>query len=284
MMRPVSFSVMLRCIGVLAATIALVGVQPAQAMRPRSIAVTAFYATTKADYDKRVASTRYIPVKHSTLPTGTTYVGLAWFWTGASKTSLYYVVLRHHTGSTIDVFGPYKLGAVAGNGATWFRLSGSKSFADGTYDADLIVGDVLAASTTVTIGGAGGGSGRTVVGGVTVSMFFSTTSASLAVWKKQTKLYPLPKVAARFPAGTTETAFWFMYKGATVNVTTFEIMVHGPNGLVVKGPGPTKFTYASGEGYAHRSPPQGLAYPNGSYTAVILIGGTQASQTSFTIG
>ena len=282
MIRLTSFFNMLRVVGVLAAAIALVGAHPAQAMRQQATVITAFYATTKTDYDKRVASASYIPVKYATLPSGTSYIGFAWFWNGAAKNGVYYVVLRHHKGSTINVVSS-TFGVASGNSATWFYHHGT--YANGIYDADLITNAVLAATTTVTIGGSGGGaSGGAAVGGVTISTFISTTQASLVKWFKSPAVYPLPKAVTRFPAGTTTIGYCFIYKGAKAKITTHQVIVHGPHGLELKGSGPTVLTYASGAGGGYLSPPQQLAFPSATYTADFLINGKQAVQITFTVG
>jgi hypothetical protein len=283
-MRPSSFVSMLRWIGLVTVAVAVVGVQPAHATRQRAMVVTGFYATSRAEFDKRFASAAYVPVKYTSLPSGTTSIAAAWFWTGAAKSSTFFVVLRHHKGATINVAGPFTYKVTGGNSATYFPSPGAH-FPDGAYDLDLVINYAFAATASVTIGGSGGGgTGGGGASGVTISTFVSTTTAGLNKWYKQPGLYPLPKVTTHYPAGTTETAFCFIYKGAVAKVSTYQVVVQGPNGLELKGNGPTKLTYPSGGGGAYRDPPQHLAYPNGSYTAVLQIDGSPASQVTFTIG
>jgi hypothetical protein len=105
------------------------------------------------------------------------------------------------------------------------------------------------------------------------------------VWSKQKGQQPLPAATTHFPAGINEIWFVFVYKGATPKVTTEQVIVQGPNGLrLTDGAKPYALPQVSGGLYMGVVVPQHLAYPNGSYTGVLLINGQQAAQTAFTIG
>jgi hypothetical protein len=278
MLKAMSFTTVLCWLGILLSTTLMTDLQPARAAHQGAASVNGFYATSKAEFDKRYASTKYVPIKYTSLPSGSYYIAAAWYWSGAAKNVPFYVVLRHHNGATINVAGPYTYKLISGNSATYFPSVG-KPFADGTYDLDLVIDYALAATTSVTVGGSGGAT----VGGVTISAFVVTTLPALNAWIKQTGLYPLPKLQTHFPAGITETEFCYIFKGGTSNVTTYQVVVHGPNGLELKGNGSSVFKLTNGGAYVHRAAPQHLAYPSGAYTAVLLVNGTQASQVAFTI-
>ena len=67
-------------------------------------------------------------------------------------------------------------------------------------------------------------------------------------------------------------------------MTAEQIVVRGPYGLRVTSGRPRVLQHAWDGIYEYLTAPPPLAYPNGSYTAVVLIDGRQAAQTTFTVG
>lgn len=119
---------------------------------------------------------------------------------------------------------------------------------------------------------------------VLISAFRVSTVAAVDRWVAQTGFYPLAAQAATFPAGTTQIGCIFLFTGAVPHVTTEQVVARGPHGLRVASGKPRVLRRASDGIYEYLSAPMPLAYPNGRYSAVVLIDGRQAAQTSFTVG
>jgi hypothetical protein len=75
-------------------------------------------------------------------------------YSGASKTSGYYIVLRKRSGPTVDVLGWFRL-ATGSNRASMGRLTAAdgRAYPNGSYVADLVIDDHLMGSIHFTIGG-----------------------------------------------------------------------------------------------------------------------------------
>ena len=118
---------------------------------------------------------------------------------------------------------------------------------------------------------------------VQISAFRASTVAAVDAWVAQAGFYPLPVRSTAFAAGTTKIGFIFLFKGAVPHVTTEQIVARGPRGLRVTSGRPYVLQHASNGIYEYLTAPPPLAYPNGLYTAVVLIDGRQAAQTTFTV-
>lgn len=271
-------AVVLRCVGLAAMAIALIGQRPAHARPTAATSITSFYATSKAEWDKRNANAGYVAIKHTALPSGSKYLAFYFSWDGAGKSSGYFVVLRHPGGATIDVDGFFKFGVQRGSAAVWFANSGAP-WPDGAYDADLIVDDKLAATAHISVGGAG----AAPASAATILQFYPTTQAEVNRWYKQSGFYPLPAKVGGYPAGTATVILFFHYTHAVPKVTTEESIIRGPAGLKITR-GPFALTDVNGGTWSDIAAPQHLAYPNGAYAAVLLLDGAQAAKATFTIG
>ena len=119
---------------------------------------------------------------------------------------------------------------------------------------------------------------------VQISAFRTSTVAAVDAWVAQTGFYPLPIRVSTFPAGTTRIGSIFLFKGAVPHATTEQVVIHGPHGLLVTSGRPYVIQHASNGIYEYLSAPPPLAYPNGRYSAVVLIDGRRAAQTTFTVG
>jgi hypothetical protein len=239
------------------------------------VTLHAFYPTSMAARDNWAKTNYARPPKYTTLPVGTSALAFFFAYAGATTKDSYYVVLRKHKGATIDVLGAYTL-AKGAKRASIVSFNPGVPYAAGAYDADLIIDDQRMATTTITIGGAS-------TAAVTITKYYATTKAEVNRWYKQSGFYPLPAKAARYPAGTTTVYLFCSYQHAVPKVTTEESIVHGPGGLQVTH-GPYPFTNASGGIWSVITAPQHLAFPSGTYTAVLMVNGTQTAQTAFTIG
>lgn len=256
---------------------------PAAHAAAANVTVTTFYATTK-QADDNWAKTNYAPPPRVTaFPAGTIAMAFYFAYSGASKSSGYYLVLRKHHGATIDVLGWYKL--ATGSSSNIGLFNPGTSYANGAYDVDLVIDDHRMATITVMVGGAGaggGGGGGGGAGGVSISAFYPVGVAAMENWAKQN--FPTLKPVTSYPAGSTYLAFYFAYKGATAKATRYRVMVKGPHGLKVADKGPYTLSYTSGRQGDYVGAPQGLAFPSGSYTAVLLIDKQQAAQATFSVG
>src|SRR5579871_5598651 len=193
---------------------------PTPPARAAGVTVSSFYATTKQAYDAWPKTNYKAPLPVTSFPSGTSTIAFYLAYAGASKTSGYYIVLRHHHGDTVDVLGWFKLSTGHSSNMSYLNAVAT-SFPDGAYDADLVIDDRLASTITISVGGAGGPGSS----GVTISAFVVTSAADEHAWIKRPGLYPLPPSVTIFPAGTTNVAFVYIYKGATPKVTTDEITV-----------------------------------------------------------
>ena len=119
---------------------------------------------------------------------------------------------------------------------------------------------------------------------VQISAFRTSTVTAVDAWVAQPGLYPLPVHVSAFPAGTMRIGSIFLFTRAVPHVTTEQVVVHGPHGLLVTSGRPYVLQHASNGIYEYLSAPPPLAYPDGRYNAVVLIDGRRAAQTTFTVG
>jgi hypothetical protein len=261
----------MRLAGVLAMILALAGVRPALASHAQAVTVQAFYATSGPDYDRWVKNSSIHPKHLSSFPSGTRFLGFYFSAATASPSSSYYVVLRKDEAATVDVAGSYAL--TKGSDSYGEKFGAFGVYSDGIYHADLIIDDTLVKTVTFTIGFT-----ATVRLGSLVATLYPISVASRKAMKA---LAAYPPRTTRFPAISSEVDFYFLYVGATPNVSSEEVIVTGPYGTIMSDGAPYTLPKASG---GYWTSVQAAGFPRGNYTATLLIGGAVFGKTTFVIG
>src|SRR5581483_1088933 len=149
---------------------------PAAHTSAANVTVTAFYPTTMQARNNWAKTNYAPPPRVTSFPAATTAMAFYFAYSGASKSSGYYMVLRKHNGASIDVLGWYKLST--GTSSSIGTFNPGTPYANGAYDVDLVIDDRRLATLTITIGGAGSG-GAGGAGGVDISTFYPVSVAAL---------------------------------------------------------------------------------------------------------
>ena len=190
--------------------------------------------------------------------------------------------LRKHDGATVDVLGWY--GISAGSGQHMGSLPASSSYyADGTYDADLVIDNRRRATTTFTIGGAAAVS-------VKVSAFYSVDPSVYSTWAS--KGYPTPQQVNWYhDQPPQQVPFYVRYSGAKPQVTLAWVEVVRLVGGSFSKRSTTTFTstayplaYASGAIMIAALPAPDHVFPAGTYDADLHMGQKAIKTTQFVVG
>lgn len=109
--------------------------------------------------------------------------------------------------------------------------------------------------------------------------FYTISKAGYDKWIPGKTALPSPKKA--FAAGTKNVGYLLSYAGATPKVSTYQIILHNPDGSSSHG-SVHKFFYKSGaDGNYFYYTPQ---FPDGVYKMTVLLNGKVAGSTSFSVG
>jgi hypothetical protein len=109
--------------------------------------------------------------------------------------------------------------------------------------------------------------------------FYTISKADYDKWIPGKTALPSPKKA--FASGTKNVGYLLSYAGATPKVSTYQIILHNPDGSSAHG-SVHKFSYKNGESgnYFYYTP----RYPDGVYKMTVLLNGKVAGSTSFFVG
>jgi hypothetical protein len=240
----------------LVAAVAVCGVRPTPAAGAGAITVRAFYASTSQEYDRWSRNSSTAPRSYGSFPSGLKQLALYFSYTGAGRSSGYYLVLRRQDGTTIDVAGFNKM--TKGSGEYMDRFSLDRRLPNGGYSVDLVVDDRLLSTLSVAIG-----FGLIPNDGLLVTSFYPISVAAKDGWKD----YTLPPPATTsFPAGTPVVYTVLLYTGAKPDAT-YRVLVRN-----------------WGQYAPLYTPKYPASFPKGRYSASLMVGDEQVAQTRFTIG
>jgi S1-C subfamily serine protease len=115
----------------------------------------------------------------------------------------------------------------------------------------------------------------------TITTFYATSKANYDAWGATTSA-PSPTPVSLFGASTRIVAFYFKYQDATPNVSTYQLVVLDRKGSRYSYGNVHVLKYAADERMI--SLDNGGPYDQGSFTAELLLNGTVAASTTFSIG
>jgi hypothetical protein len=113
--------------------------------------------------------------------------------------------------------------------------------------------------------------------GVVIKAFYPATSMSLDAAK------PTPRVS-RFDSGISGVSFYIVVRGASSGRTHLRIVTRGPGGAQFATRDVGVATSANYSVFIIAGAPHNAVYPDGSFTADLLVDGKVAAHTSFTVG
>ncbi len=249
-----------------------IGLQPGTA-RAAGVTISVLYPATKAAYDAWNATTSTArPPKTTSFPSGTTTVTFYFEYQGATPNKTTYTLLIHEPGGATVTHGPYVFQHDAGLHMSPVQAPAGKAYPDGAYSVDLQVDGQVVSTTTFTVG---------ATSPVTIVTYYTATKQAFDAWNATSSTADPPKTTT-FPSGTTDVAFYFHYRGATAKVTQFKLVVHRA-GAVYLTDGPYTLTYVNGYYMDAVTAPKHAAYPAGTYSTDLVIGGVTVATTSFTV-
>lgn len=236
--------------------------------------ITMFYTTTKAAYDNWPKLHFAPPPRVTTFPHGLSVIAFYYSYQGAQPNKSHVkVVITTQSGAPVATAGPFVLPSASSSQMS-YKKAPSGAYPDGSYHVTLMSGGSAAASGAFTVG--------STAPPVKAVAFYTATKAADDAWRASSSPAAPPKTSV-FPHGTTLVAFYFHYLGARPHATQFSIIVHGPSGGTYVSSGPYTLLYTDGYDMDKVTPPSGGAYPDGTYSADLILAGRVSAHTTFTI-
>jgi len=235
--------------------------------------VASFYSTTLAQYNAwpgNDSAPPPIPISH--FAKGTQVVTFYFRYQGAiANVTTFQMIIRDHQGKAYFPSKVHKVVETAGG----FMLSMNygEPFGLGVYKVDLLIDGRLVANTPFTVGNP--------PGTVSITHLYTTTSGAYDAWGAHGNYAPPPR-AIKLPAGAHLVGIYFVYSGATPKVSTYQIVVRDSTGAAYFTGQVHKFVNVANDHMSELD--NGGPFPKGSYKVQLLVNGTVAATTSFTVG
>ncbi len=258
--------------------LALVPGLTAQARPAARATVSTFYTATSDAYDAwDPSATPYVaPKKSASFPAGTSTIAVYYEYDGATAgATAFSVAVKDSTGAATVAAQFSAVKYTAGMRMDEIGAPGG-SFATGPYTVSLLLKGQQVAVTSFSISRTGAAHAKSTV-------FYTATKAAYDAWNTSTS-DAAPTKTTTFPKGTSVIAFYFSYEDATPKTTQYQIVIHAPSGGVYAKRGPFTVSYDAGLVMRTVIPDQDSAYPGGTYTADLILGGRIQMHTSFSVG
>ncbi|HEY8284311.1 MAG TPA: trypsin-like peptidase domain-containing protein [Chloroflexota bacterium] len=235
--------------------------------------VASFYSTTLAQYNAWPGTNSAPPpVPVSRFAKGTQVVTFYFRYQGATAHSTtFQVIIRDHLGKA---YFPSKVHNLVGeSGGFMLSMNYGEPFSPGVYKVDLLIAGRVVANTPFTVGNP--------PGAVVITHLYSTTSAAYNAWGAKGNYAP-PARTTRLPAGASLVGIYFVYSGAIPKVSTYQIVVRDHTGAAYFTGQVHKFVNVANDHMSELD--NGGPFPNGTYKVQLVVNGTVAATTAFTVG
>lgn len=253
---------------------------PRAAAAAAPMRISGFYAITKAAYDAWGPKSS-APARTRAFPKGTADVGYYIHYQNVvAKTTTYQVIIYDHTGAVYVKGSKHALSYANGEQLNYF--GGGGPFDTGAYRMDLLIGNIVAATTTFGVGAAPPTAAQISTDHATgqrINALYAITKTAYNAWQPKS---PAPARTRAFPKGTTDIGYYVDYQGVMAKTTTFQIIIYDQSGAAYVTGSKHTFPYKSGEQLNYFG--GGGPFDKGTYRMDLIMHGIVAASATFTVG